>query len=241
MEKIKIKADIREVGKKGLNRRLRRDGFVPAILYGKKENPLGLVIGAKEFTALMKGASGINVLMDLEVAGEKSASVVMLKDYQTDALTHKITHIDLLKIDLKEKVTVKIPLHLTGKSVGATQGGLIEQSRRELEITCLPGNIPDKIDVDITGLDIGNSLHVKDLKLPLGVEIPHGVDFTIVSIVAPKEEEAAPVAAAVEGAVEGAAAAPAAAAGGTAPAAPAAPAGEKATAKGSKEAKGEKK
>lgn len=227
MERVTIKAEVREVGRKGINNRLRQGGLIPAVLYGKGEKAVGLAVNAKEFTSLMKGAAGTNALIHLEMAegAKKEPVVVMLKDFQTDTITRKITHIDLLKINMKEKVTVKIPVHLTGKSIGVTKGGLIEQARREIEAKCLPGNIPDAIEADITHLDVGQSLHLNELKLPEGVEVPHDADFAIVSIVMPREEEAAPAVAAAEVPAEGAPAA------GAAPAAPA-PAPE---------AKGEKK
>ncbi len=227
MEKLKIKADAREVGKKGVNRRLRKDGFIPAVLYGHGENPLALSVNSKEFTTKIK-ALGLNVLIELDVpGGSQNPHVVMLKDYQTDSLKRKITHIDLLKINLKEKVTVKIPLKIVGKAIGLAKGGLVEQARRELEVHCLPSNIPDVIEVDITELDVGSSLHMNQIKLPHGVEAPHDVDFAIVSIVVPREEvvEEPAAAAPVEGAV-------AAGAGATTAAAPA---------EGEKKAEGDKK
>lgn len=193
MEKLKLEAQIREVGKKGLNRRLRKDGLVPAILYGRGEATRGLSVNAKDFSKRVKEA-GLNTLIDLEIVGEKKKAplVVMLKDFQRDTMTHVITHIDLLKINLQEKVTVKIPVQIAGKAVGLTKGGLVEQTRRELEVKCLPSNIPELIEIDISALDIGDSIHINEVKLPEGVEVPHDVDFTIVSIVAPREEEVAP-------------------------------------------------
>lgn len=236
MEKLKINAEAREVGKKGVNRRLRKGGLIPAVLYGRGQEARALSLPAKEFATKVKEA-GLNALIDLEIAGDKGKGplVVMLKEFQIDSLTRVITHVDLLKIDLREKVSVKIPVVVTGKAVGLTKGGLVEQSRRELEVNCLPGNIPESIEVDITALDIGDSLHIRDVKLPEGVEVQSDVDFAIVSIVAPKEEEAAPAAEAVP--VEGA---PAAAPGGTA--ATGAPADKEAkTDKDTKGEKGEKK
>lgn len=225
MEKLKIKAETREVGKKGLNRRLRKDGFIPAVLYGHGDDPMALSVNSKEFTTKIK-ALGLNVLIELDVpGGSQNPHVVMLKDYQTDSLKRKITHIDLLKINLKEKVTVKIPLKLVGKAVGLAKGGLVEQARRELEVECLPGNIPEVIEVDITELDVGSSLHINQIKLPHGVEVPHDVDFAIVSIVVPREEKVEEPAAAAP--AEGAAAE-----GATAAAAPA---------EGEKKSEGDKK
>lgn len=252
MEKIKLKADTREVGKKGANRRLRKDGFIPAILYGKGEKPVALSVGTKEFTHMMKGSAGRNALVELEIGeleiggkNTKDRVVVMLKDYQTDVIRREITHVDLLKINMKEKVLVKVPIHVVGKAIGLQKGGLVELVRREIEVRCLPDGIPEKIDIDITDLDIGHSLHLKDLTLPAGLEAAptQGQDLTIVSIVAPREEVVeAPVAAVpAEGAAapaEGAAAAAGGAPGAAAPAAASASGGKPEAKPG---AKGEKK
>ncbi len=211
MERLKIAAEVRESGRKGVNRRLRKDGRIPAVLYGRGETPINLSLPTKEFTHMMKGASGMNALIDLSLnaAGKASQVVVMVKDYQTDVLRHVISHLDLLKIDMTQKIVVKVPVHVVGKAVGVTNGGLVEQVHREIEVRCLPGNIPGRIDVDITPLDIGNSVHTKDLVLPEGVEAVTGADQPIVSVVTPREEEvAAPAAEAAP--AEGAAAAPAA-------------------------------
>lgn len=229
MEQVTIKAERRDVGKKGLNRRIRKDGFLPAVLYGQKDQPQGLQVNTKEFTNLMKGASGLNVLINLVIGGESSPVVVMLKDYQTDTLKHTLTHIDLLKIDLKAKVAVHVPIHVSGKAVGIGKGGIVELLRRDIEVRCLPTKIPAQIEVDITNLDLGQSIHVNELPLPEGVEIPQGAEYALVSVVTPKVEEAPAVVEAAAVPAEGA----------VAPAAGAAPAaGEaKASDKGDKKEK----
>lgn len=235
MDRLHIKAEVRETGRKGVTNRLRREGKIPVILYGLGEKAIPLAVPAKEFTTKVREA-GLNTLIDLEIVDRpplKSPLVVMLKDFQTDTLTHAMTHIDLLKINLKEKVTIKVPLQIVGKAVGLIKGGLVEQPRRELEVECLPGNIPEVIEIDITPLDMGDNLHGRDVKLPEGVALVGDADFTVVSIVAPREEEVAPPPATAEAAPEAGAAA-----GEAAPAAAAAGAAE---AKGDKTEKGEKK
>ncbi len=215
MEKMTLKAEPRDAGKKGANRRLRKDGVIPIVLYGKALKARSLSVNAKAFTTLMKGHAGLNALLQLEITGETSKTplVVMMKDLQIDAITRHITHVDLIGIDLKEKITVKVPLHVTGKAVGQAKGGLIDQPRREMEVICFPDRIPEKIDVDISSLDVGDSLHVHDIKMPEGTELPHGADFTIVSIMLPREEipevVAVPEAAAAAPAAAGAPGAPA--------------------------------
>lgn len=235
MQRLKIAAEAREAGRKGANRRLRKDGRIPAVLYGRGEKPMNLSVPTKEFTHMMKGTSGMNALIDLTLSGDKGGQlVVMVKDYQTDVLRHVISHLDFLKIDLTQKIVVKVPIHVVGKSVGVVNGGLIELVHREIEVRCLPTNIPEKIDVDITPLDIGNSYHTRDLNLPPDVEAVTGAEMTVVSIVTPREEVEAPAVEAVP--AEGAAAPAAAGAEGAA----AAPKAE-GKAEGKAEAKPEKK
>ncbi len=209
MEKAKLSAASRDMGRKGPTRRLRKEGMIPAILYGLGENPQGLVVNSKEFSDLMKGSANFNALIDLNLQSQDQKGVkpvvVMIKAYQIDSITRHVTHLDLLRIDLTAKITVKVVIHLTGKAIGITKGGLVEQIVREIEVRCLPGNIPGSIEVDITNLDLGYSLHLKDVPLPEGIEPVTELDVTIVSVVAPREEEVAVAAVPVEGVlVEGA-------------------------------------
>ncbi len=219
MQRLKVKAETRETGKKGVARRLRAGGWIPAVLYGQGEGAIGLSVAGKEFTTMVKGTAGMNALIDLEFEGKKEGkpAIVMVKDYQTDILTRKITHIDFLKINLKEKVTIKVPIHLVGKAAGVVKGGIVEQQRRELEIRCLPDKIPESIEVDITPLDLGHSLHINQITLPEGAEIQEGADFAVVSVVAPREEVAAPEAAVTPEAATGEGAATAEGAAASAP------------------------
>ena len=169
MERIRLSAEGREVGRKGMLREARRGGRVPAILYGRGSDPQPITLQEKELTHVLKGA-GMNALIDLEVKDrkEKTPLVVMVKELQRNVLSRQITHVDLLKVDMKEKVTVAVAVRLTGKAVGVTKGGLIDQPARELEIRCLPTAIPEGIEGGSSALDIGDSIHLKDLKFPAG-------------------------------------------------------------------------
>ena len=234
MERPDIIAELRAVGSKGVNRRLRVEGKIPAVLYGHGESGRGLTINAKELGLKIR-AQGENALYDLKVAGQSDAVVVMVKDFQINPLSRKLTHVDLLKINMTDKVTVKVTIHLMGKALGQTKGGIVDQARREITVRCLPTKIPHAIDVDITNLDMGHAIHLRDLKLPEGVEIPQQeANETVVSIVTVKEEKPAEVVVAPE--VAAAAAAPAAGAPAAkgAAAAPAAKGGEKADKKADK-------
>lgn len=197
MERVKIKAESRDVSKGALNL-MRKGGQIPAILYGRGNQPQGLTLNNKELIHAMK-SGGLNAVLELELGQKKGPVLAMLKEYQSDPVSRQILHVDLLRIDLKEKVSVRVPIHVTGKSIGVEKGGVLDITRRELEVQCLPTKIPEKIEVDVSPLDIGDSIHLNDLKLPEGVEVPHEVNFNIVSVAAPrKEEPAAEVAPAVE-------------------------------------------
>ncbi len=201
MERLKLSAEPRETGKKGLGA-LRRKGLVPAIVYGRGMDPQGISLNSRELGRTLGSSAGMNAVIELQVAAQAAPMLVMMKDYQIDVLKHNITHMDLLKIDITQKVTVKVPIHVIGKAVGVVNGGIMEITLREIEVKSLPTNIPSFIEVDVTPLDIGNNLHLSDLTLPEGVEVDMETNLTIVSIAAPREEEAAPVAA--EGGVAGA-------------------------------------
>lgn len=197
MERLKLAAEDRQVGKKGLGE-LRRKGLVPAILYGRGSDSKGLALNAKELAQALGGSAGMNAVIELHLKNGKGADLVMIKDYQINVLSHKLIHVDLLKIDMTKKVTVKVPVHVTGKSVGVVAGGVMELIAREIEFKCLPTNIPSSISVDITALNIGDSIHLGSLTLPEGVEVAQDAGATIVSIVAPRADEPEAVVAAAE-------------------------------------------
>jgi large subunit ribosomal protein L25 len=246
MERISLAATKREIGK-GSARRSRVTGFIPGILYGKGQSPSPLTVNEKELETAVRTHAGLNVLLNLSLDGK--SVLARICDYQAHPIKRNFTHVDFQVVDLTKKINVEVPILFEGKAKGVKEGGVLVMDRRTLSVKCLPDAIPEHVIVDISALDIGDSIHIKDLKLPSGVECPTESNFGVVSVVAPmKEEVAAPVEGAVpaEGAVPGAApvagapgaapgAAPAAAPGaapGAAPAAgaakaPAAPAKEK--------------
>lgn len=206
MERTTLTATIRPVGK-GVARRARSTGAVPAVLYGKGRTPQALVLDAKAVSHALQTSAGMNILVDLSVEGQETV-VSRFKEVQRDPIRRTFEHVDLQAIDLKQKIVVEVPLHFVGKAEGVkNEGGILEVSRRSIEVRCLPASIPAAIEVDIHALRIGDSVHANDLTLPAGVEFPHAGNFSLVQVVAPqKEEEVTPaVAAAVP--VEGDAAA----------------------------------
>jgi large subunit ribosomal protein L25 len=210
----------REGAGKGAARRLRTQGLVPAVVYGKHlEKPLHLAVDPKSVRKALATPHKFNTLIALKVAGGDERQV-LLKEYQQDPVTREILHVDFIAVHENEQVKVKVPLVLVGKPAGLADGGLLTQSRRELEVFALPRAIPEKIEADVSALKIAQALHINDIKLPQGVTVKTNVNFTLAVVTAPEREEV-PVAAAaaVAGAAAPAAGAAAPAAGAAAPAA----------------------
>lgn len=236
MERTLLNASARDLGKSTITA-LRNAGRVPAILYGREHKPVTISVDNKEVLKALSSKAGFNVLIDLNITGDKKV-VARVCDYQANPVTRDFTHIDFQIVDLTRKIEVDVPLHFDGKSPGVKEGGVMDIQRRSLLVRCLPTAIPEFLAVDIGALNIGDNIHIDDLKLPEDVDCQHEQNFVIVAVVPPaKEEEVVPVVAVpVEGeaaaAVAGAApasgaAAPAAAAGDKKAAAPAAGAEKK--------------
>ena len=199
-----LKAEIREgVGKEKANK-LRLKGLIPAIFYGPRTQTIPLVIDSKELAKALQTEAGENVLIDLDIRkGDQSdRKVVMLKDIQIDPLQRITLHTDFYEVTMDEMVTVEIPVHLIGKPEGTKMGGILEQVRRVIQIQCFPGDIPKSIDIDVSPLKIGDSIHVQDIKVEKA-KIISETNFTIATVVPPVVEEKVVEAVAPE-AVEGA-------------------------------------
>ncbi|MBZ4373368.1 50S ribosomal protein L25/general stress protein Ctc [Corallococcus interemptor] len=194
-DKSTLEAQARDNSGKGVARRLRASGQVPAVVYGKHlKAPLHISVDPKGIRTAINTPHKLNTLIQLKLAGNEQQ--VLLKDYQMDPLTRDILHADFIAVSEKEQVKVNIPVVLTGKAAGVADGGLLTQVRRNLEVWALPGAIPLQIEVDVTNLKIAEALHVNDVKLPEGVSVKTHVNYTIATIAAPEAAEAAPAAAA---------------------------------------------
>lgn len=160
--------DRKELGK-GASRRLRAEGKIPAIVYGKDE-PLSIAIDAAEFAREFKHVSE-NTIISLG-SGKKSRDV-LIKDYQFDLIKDKMIHLDFYEVEKGKSLTTHVPVKLVGNPVGIKEGGVLEEYLNELEVECLPKDLPEIIEVDISALDVGDSIHVEEVKAPKGVTI-HG-------------------------------------------------------------------
>jgi len=204
MERPILTAEIREDIGKEKAKKLRSKGLIPAIFYGPRAETIPLVIDSKELTKALQTEAGENVLIDLDIRKGSKADrkVVMLKDIQIDPLQRVTLHTDFYEVTMDEMVIVEIPVHLIGKPEGTKVGGILEQVRRAIQVQCLPGDIPKSIDVDVSALKIGDSIHVQDITAEK-VKIISETNFTIATVVPPVVEEKVAEAVAPE-AVEGA-------------------------------------
>jgi large subunit ribosomal protein L25 len=222
--KIEIEVTARETGKHA-SRQSRMVGKVPGVVYGPKAKPLNVLTDEK-FLAKYMGRKYEATIFNLKSTESSLNGVsVLLRDIQVHPLTRRAVHIDFYALDMSANIQVSIGLRFEGKPIGLSEGGVLELIVREIEIECKPNEIPDEIVVDVSGLNVGEALHVSDVKVPAGMKIMSMSTLTLATVSVPKEEavaEAAPAAAGAAPAAGAAAAAPAA--GGKAAPAAAAPA-----------------
>jgi large subunit ribosomal protein L25 len=178
---------------KGVARKLRATGRIPGIFYGGGSEPLPVQVEAHALVRLLETSSaGMNTLIDLK-GGGLDGKVVLVKELQRDPVNGAALHADFYAVDVDRLVTVSVPVHLEGTAVGVKMGGIVDHALREVELECLPRAIPEELRIDVTPLEMGDSLHVRDLPLPEGVELLTDGDLPVVSVVAPRvEEEEAP-------------------------------------------------
>jgi large subunit ribosomal protein L25 len=203
-----VEAQPRPDSSRGKNeaRRLRASGRVPGVLYGAKKETLAVSLDPKQISRILQSETGHNTIFDLQAGNEKAR--VMIVDWQYDPMHGKLLHIDLKRIAMDEKIKVKVPIHLVGEAEGVKQqGGILDQVLREVEVECLPGDIPGHIDADVTKLVFGTVLRVSDLQGGGKLKFLTDAGQTVAHITSVKEEEVAPPT--PEAAAEAAAAAPA--------------------------------
>ena len=202
-KQAKLKAEQRTAIGRSAVRKLKTLGIIPAIVYGGKEKPQPLQVAARDINAVLSHASGENILVELEIAGEQSNRMALVQEIQHSPVGGDILHVDFHAVSMDEKIQAEVPLEPVGIANGVKNfGGLLEQSLRSLPIECLPRDLPDRLTVDVSNLNIGDSIHVRDIQLPSGVTAKTQPDLTAFSVLAPVVEEE-PVPIAVEGAAAG--------------------------------------
>lgn len=191
MQQTQMKVEIRTSTGKGISRRLRVAGHIPGVVYGRGMEPIPVVIEPKALAAAIAGEGGINNLITLQCNGDLNQAVVIVADMQRDPLKGTAEHVDLHRVNMSEKVRVNVPILLKGTAAGVKEGGLLDVDAHTVHVECLPGQIPEHIEVDVTSLKIGQTLHLQDLVLPAGVKYLGNASNPVVGVLGKAKEEAA--------------------------------------------------
>ena len=190
MEKIDLQATVRKSVGNGPARVLRRSGQIPAILYGRGTEPVLLSVNTKDLEKILKKGNFGQFILNLVIQnGKEVTKPAMIKELQAHPLSGSLIHIDFYEIDMNRQIRVMVPVVIKGHSVGVEEGGMLNIVRRELEVFCLPGDIPESFEVDISGLAIGDSIHLADVPMGENVEVDTDVNYTVVTVLSPKVEE----------------------------------------------------
>jgi len=199
MDFVELKASLREEKGKELNKKLRNTGLVPGVVYRKGEKTVSLKVDSRSLSKALHTEAGENVIIKLFIEGDKKKKerIVVIKELQKDPVKDKLVHVDLNEISLTETLKVKVPIMSKGEAIGVKQeGGVLQHIMWEADVECLPTNIPDKIEVDVTNLNIGGTLSIKDILPPEGVKIlgdPESIVFSVEHVKTIEEAVAAPV------------------------------------------------
>lgn len=190
MEERVLNIELRTKTGKGISRQLRRNNSIPGIVYGKGMESVPVSIGTKELSTAIAGEGGRNHLLTLKGGGSLDGQMVIVAELLQDCLKGTPRHVDLHKINMADKVRVKVPVNLVGSAVGVKEGGLLDFAMHEIEIECFPTHIPEHIDVDVTELTIGHSLHIGDIKELPGIKVLGDAKASVVSVLGKVKEEA---------------------------------------------------
>lgn len=189
MQQKQLNIELRSKTGKGISRQLRSADMVPGVVYGKGMDPMAVSIKYRELRAAMAGEGGQNNLITLVGGGNLDQSMAIIVDLQRDAIKGTYKHVDLHRINMTEKLRITVPVILKGTAIGTKEGGLLDLAHHELHVECLPGNIPDHIEIDITDLAIAHSIHVSEIVVPEGVKILDNPKTPIVNILGRAKEE----------------------------------------------------
>jgi large subunit ribosomal protein L25 len=189
LDLIELNVKTRSSKGNGPVKSLRREGSIPGILYGAKTTPAMLSVDSRKLEQIVKKGNINQLLLNLTI---KDANILcksaMIKELQQDPITHEFLHVDFYEVAMDKKIRISIPITTVGKSKGVELGGMLQIIRREIDVLCYPNQIPETLTVDITELDIGDSIHIEDIPLPEGIEIPADVNFTVITVLSQKAE-----------------------------------------------------
>jgi large subunit ribosomal protein L25 len=193
MEQLSLSARVREGKGRSVARKLRREQQIPAVLYGQTREPVLLAVNTADLQALLRKSEGQNIMLGLRVESEKGTNetTVIIKELQVDPTKDTYLHADFHEISMNKELTVNVSVRLVNTPVGVTNGGVLQHIRRELTVTCLPDKLIEYLSIDVSGLDIGDSIHVRDFEFPEGVKSALDDHLTVAVVAAPtvKAEE----------------------------------------------------
>ena len=191
MAEVTLEVTRREVTGKEVAKKLRRDGKVPAVVYGGHKEPVAITVDRKAVSELVqKSEHGVRSVFLLKMAGTDQQRHAMIKDLTINPISRKMTHIDFVRVVMDELVRTTVPVHIVGTAIGVKEGGLLDFQVRDLHIECFPNAIPDTIDVDVTELGHHDYVRIKDLKLPDGVKVLEDAERVVVGVTHAKVEVA---------------------------------------------------
>jgi large subunit ribosomal protein L25 len=190
-EQIKLSATSRTEKGKGVAKRLRSEGKLPAVVYGHKTDPIALTIDSKQLLKLIVEGKSEHKLFGLSIEGNGKPieKIVMIKELQIHPLKRNFLHVDFFEVAMDEEITLSLVIKLVGEAPGVEMGGMLQQVRRDIEIKCLPSQIPDTVEIDVSALNIGDSVHLNDIQLPEGIKVLDDADLTIATVLAPVVEK----------------------------------------------------
>ncbi len=190
-KQLKLTAQTRTQEGRNAVKKIKAEGFVPAVIYGNKEKALNLQVSYSDLNRLLTHATGEHFLVDLEIAdgAQKSNRLALIQEVQHHAVTRKVLHVDFHAVDAKKKLHAEVALETTGEAFGVkNKGGILEMNLHSFAVECLPQDLPEVITIDVSALDVGDSIHVKDVVLPAGVTAHASPDLTVLHVSAPKVE-----------------------------------------------------
>ena len=186
MAELRLKAIKRDGVGKGAARRSRAAGKVPAILYGGGMEPVALEVDRREFVSALRTDAGMNVLLDIQVDGD--TTLALTRELQRDPVRGTLLHADFVKVDRTQAIEVEVPVHIVGEAPGAKEGGVLEHPLFTVHVSCLPGDVPESVDADVSNLQIGDSLRVSDLPTAGKFEIMDDPDTVVAAVAQPISE-----------------------------------------------------
>ncbi|MGB2601369.1 MAG: 50S ribosomal protein L25 [Candidatus Omnitrophota bacterium] len=191
MEKIILKAEERESTGKDVCKQLRRDGKIPAVVYKEGKKALSVQVESKDLWHALHTDAGENAIITMDISGDKATKkTVIVQETQHDPLNDKFLHVDFHEISMKEALKVKVPIHLKGEAIGVTEeSGILNQIIWEIEVECLPTSIPERIEIIVEELKIGDAVHIQEVTPPEGVKILGDPEDVVVTVTPPQAEE----------------------------------------------------